>query len=603
MILNMCILPASQVYGQASVEMTYPIEQSTESVLTQEMLLQSMEGHALFGHFQRLLGVESGAQGVSNQLAARVLCDDLGLAPILLPESEKTTDPYVGRLEVEGIWDGELGKSSELLTVKEWNQLLDNSERYVLGGQTKTPYQAKLGQAKIQFEEIAIGKLVQSKTKLQYGEAAYPLYDVVGTSFVRINDLKQMGFKIEQTGDSIQVDITENMEKAAPLTPIKESVATSYKGNVQVGNLRSYSIKVGEEVLIPVRALGALVTLDINNEWINLRQQERSMGSPVTIGEKTLYNSIEQPINVTFTSLYWDGRSIQKVTQHIDQLPQGVEVSLPRNYFSLINTEVKYLTTLVDEVSYTDEWGQEVALKDQRYDDYGQNNISYYQAYEKGKQPPKTPVQETNLFPSSIIMGTMKYNTGSLKKGEKVEVWAAEKGSYYTVIQKGKKVRVPWGSVTIPSNPPVQKEPASKVQLESYINSKGFTSKTNYLVWTDLYRQRTYVFKKQGTQWVLHRQMLCSTGNNKTPTPRGEFTLTSYVSAFGMNKGYMCKNAVGIFDDYLYHSVMFDKTGSYQLSGVGKLGNQASSGCIRLSYEDSVWFYKNMPLGTKVWIN
>ncbi|OON99870.1 MAG: hypothetical protein ATN35_10455 [Epulopiscium sp. Nele67-Bin004] len=162
---------------------------------------------------------------------------------------------------------------------------------------------------------------------------------------------------------------------------------------------------------------------------------------------------------------------------------------------------------------------------------------------------------------------------------------------------------MPWDSVSVPANPAVQQTRATTEEIEAYINAQGITSKTNYLVWTDLYRQRTYVFEKKDGWWTLYKDLLCSTGKNTTPTPRGTFELTAYVPYFGVSKGYMCKNAVQFSGDYLFHSVMFDSTGSYLLEGTGVLGTRASSGCIRFSPDESEWFYKNMPLGTKVWIN
>ena len=96
--------------------------------------------------------------------------------------------------------------------------------------------------------------------------------------------------------------------------------------------------------------------------------------------------------------------------------------------------------------------------------------------------------------------------------------------------------------------------------------------------------------------------MPTSTGNNKTPTPTGEFEVQGYVPAFGMDKGYRCKNALHLFGDYLYHSVMFDVGGRYVLGGQGQLGERASHGCLRLSPENSEWLYQTIPLGTKVWI-
>ncbi|OOB77040.1 MAG: hypothetical protein BEN19_02755 [Epulopiscium sp. Nuni2H_MBin003] len=167
----------------------------------------------------------------------------------------------------------------------------------------------------------------------------------------------------------------------------------------------------------------------------------------------------------------------------------------------------------------------------------------------------------------------------------------------------GSLVTVPWNSVSIPSDPATYQQRATTEQIEDYINAKGMTSRTNYLVWTDLYRQRTYVFQKVDDRWTLIRDILCSTGKNITPTPRGTYQLQSYVPYFGVSKGYMCKNAVQFMGDYLFHSILFDQTGSYLLEGRGILGVRASQGCVRFSPEESEWFYGTLPLGTTVWIN
>lgn len=455
------------------------------------------------------------------------------------------------------------------------------------------------------WEIVRIGQLLKSASVLSFQSAQYPLYEVAGTSFVRVGDLKDMGMNVTWDKEGTCITLGQNLEATTRVAQSLEGEAYSQNNVCSIGNLQTYSISCQGETLIPVRALASLFDVKIEDGRITLENPSVAMGSELLLNGRTLSNITSGALSLQLTSYYWDGKMIQTMTQTVEKLDPGEEILLPWDYNSPTTPEMKYITTLVDEVKYQDETGNLVIANDQRYDQYGQNNTAYFLAYEKGKKVALAEKQQVKtLFPETIIRGTMGYDTNGLKKGEQVEVWAAERGAHYKVINgSGKKVSVPWNSVKIPSNPPVNKDAATKEQIETYINAQGFVSKSNYLVWTDLHRQRTYVFENQDNQWILHREMLCSTGNNKTPTPRGEFTLTSYVPAFGMSKGYMCKNAVGIFEDYLYHSVMFDKTGTYQLSGVGKLGNQASAGCIRLSYEDSVWFYKTMPLGTKVWIN
>lgn len=141
-------------------------------------------------------------------------------------------------------------------------------------------------------------------------------------------------------------------------------------------------------------------------------------------------------------------------------------------------------------------------------------------------------------------------------------------------------------------------------EAENFVNTKGLSSPTKYLVWTNIPEQRTYIFQGSKQNWSLYKTFICSTGKTKTPTPTGTFALTYKVPSFGQNKGYCCKYAFGfIGTTYLYHSIIFDKTGTYLLENKGVLGKKASDGCIRFSTENAKWFYDNMLSKTTVYIN
>lgn len=147
-------------------------------------------------------------------------------------------------------------------------------------------------------------------------------------------------------------------------------------------------------------------------------------------------------------------------------------------------------------------------------------------------------------------------------------------------------------------------EPNKIASVETFINSKGISSPTPYLVWTNIAEQRTYIFQGSFNNWHLIKNFICSTGKDCSPTPKGTFSLTRKVSSFGQNKGYCCKYAFGfIGTTYLYHSIIFDKTGTYLLENKGVLGKKASQGCIRFSVENAKWFYDHMLPGTTVYIN
>lgn len=141
------------------------------------------------------------------------------------------------------------------------------------------------------------------------------------------------------------------------------------------------------------------------------------------------------------------------------------------------------------------------------------------------------------------------------------------------------------------------------IAAEDFINSKNLSSPTQYLVWTNIAEQKTYIFTGSQNNWSLLKCFICSTGRDHTPTPTGTYALTYKVSSFGQSKGYCCKYAFGfIGTTYLYHSIIYDKTGTYLLEGHGVLGKKASQGCIRFSPENAKWFYDHLISKTTVYI-
>ena len=97
---------------------------------------------------------------------------------------------------------------------------------------------------------------------------------------------------------------------------------------------------------------------------------------------------------------------------------------------------------------------------------------------------------------------------------------------------------------------------------------------------------------------VWLKVMVCDVGKPSTPTPKGTFYTGASGFSFGMEKGYMCKYATVITGNYLFHTVIFDRTGKYITDG--RLGMQISHGCVRLAVADAQWICNNIPRGTKV---
>ena len=132
------------------------------------------------------------------------------------------------------------------------------------------------------------------------------------------------------------------------------------------------------------------------------------------------------------------------------------------------------------------------------------------------------------------------------------------------------------------------------------MNVRGFTSKTDQLVWVDLDRQLTHVFTGGQGSWELVRTMLCATGRNISPTIRGLHEIAERGEWFYVeSSGQGAENWVRFHGPYLFHGLPMDK--KHTILDF-TLGQRRSAGCIRLSMEDARWFYSFIKRGTTVFV-
>ncbi|KEH98319.1 L,D-transpeptidase [Clostridium massiliodielmoense] len=129
-----------------------------------------------------------------------------------------------------------------------------------------------------------------------------------------------------------------------------------------------------------------------------------------------------------------------------------------------------------------------------------------------------------------------------------------------------------------------------KSQLKTVIPNQTYT------ITVKLGQQKVYIFKGDS----LIKTFTCSTGMNSTPTPTGVYMIGSRGSLFYSGSSVICYNWVRWNNNFLFHSVLYDRRGNLILSEYKKLGTKASHGCIRLPLGDVKWIYNNIPSGTAV---
>lgn len=185
--------------------------------------------------------------------------------------------------------------------------------------------------------------------------------------------------------------------------------------------------------------------------------------------------------------------------------------------------------------------------------------------------------------------------TVTVKSGTKVTVMK-KSGSTCTVkLSSGKKVYIS-SSYLKYTRQVYNNADLSTSTKEGFVNSKGYSSQTKYLIWISLYRQHLYVFKGSQCNWKLYKSFKCSSGKWPINTPTGVYRL--WKKAPRAYSGLSYFDYVSYFSGNAIHGwVWVIGTGWDPTSS---LGNPASHGCVRLSNQNASWIYRTMPMNTTI---
>lgn len=194
----------------------------------------------------------------------------------------------------------------------------------------------------------------------------------------------------------------------------------------------------------------------------------------------------------------------------------------------------------------------------------------------------------------------LNFPIGELSAGQLVEILEDYSYEVYKVLENisGTSGWIKSECLKIPCDTPTDRSILTRRQLENFANENNFASKTNYLIITDINRQKTHIFTKNDSAWVLIRSFDCSTGLNASPTTRGTFTISDRGTWFyseRLNSG--AAHWLRFNGQYLFHSIPMDRHKNI-IDGEDIVGEKRSSGCVRLMPEDAKWLYDNIPGGT-----
>ncbi|MDY3248740.1 MAG: fibronectin type III domain-containing protein [Candidatus Choladocola sp.] len=178
--------------------------------------------------------------------------------------------------------------------------------------------------------------------------------------------------------------------------------------------------------------------------------------------------------------------------------------------------------------------------------------------------------------------------TMRLKKGTKVVTTDRRQKSNVTAILNNKTQVTIYGGKLNYTSLNTTKKYYSKQTMEDFINAKGYSSPTSYLIWVSQYTMSTNVFKGYEGHWKLVRSGPCVIGKNGN-TPQRVFHIVRKDRRYG---GPM-----------VYIAWFGPETGGYgfhRRTQPGITRAAVSGGCIRLSDSDLNFINNNCPIGTTV---
>lgn len=139
--------------------------------------------------------------------------------------------------------------------------------------------------------------------------------------------------------------------------------------------------------------------------------------------------------------------------------------------------------------------------------------------------------------------------------------------------------------------------PFTGYQLRAVNKANASRSSTKYFICVDKSSHKVVVLTGGNGSWEPYRIMPCTVGASATPTVEGSFTIGSRGLSFG--SGYTCWYWTQFYKDYLFHSIVYNP-GSRTSVQDGRMGINASHGCVRMYIGDAKWIYNNIPSGTRV---
>jgi hypothetical protein len=230
-----------------------------------------------------------------------------------------------------------------------------------------------------------------------------------------------------------------------------------------------------------------------------------------------------------------------------------------------------------------------------------QFQVFAYNSEGKGKGSSLISVKTTNWLSTvhqryfvTTVTSTTKATVVSTGKSIKIAKDTKIVAHTRTTAKKTIKATMADGTVILISNTKLRygnvkttSEYYSQSVKENFVNKKGYSSTTDYLIWINQYTCNTTIFKGSEGNWKQVRSMPCIIGNGGRTTT-GTYKLLRQETAYGKPKIYFSWNPAKGWGNSFHCRLGSDTRGA------------VSHGCVRLGDADLYYLAATCPIGTTV---
>lgn len=212
---------------------------------------------------------------------------------------------------------------------------------------------------------------------------------------------------------------------------------------------------------------------------------------------------------------------------------------------------------------------------------------------------PVTALEDSNLYEDSDLIKKLEDKISKDDTALLLEYSTNDDGIKVLRVQleDGEKVWVDAKQMEISDEDCTTDEDYKEENKVEFVNSMGYDSPTEMLVWVSLYTQKVNVFTGYKGNWELEEVFDCASGKNESPTTTGTYYYNALVGRWDLGESY-CEPVLVYNGGEAFTSQPYD-VDTKKISD-DTMGEPVSGGAIRMLEDDIAWMEENLQMNTMI---